>query len=39
MLDAITEVPAPYNEPVHSFAPGSSERTALESRMKQLAAG
>jgi 1-pyrroline-5-carboxylate dehydrogenase len=38
MLDAITEVPAPYNEPVHSFAPGSGERTALEAKLKQLAA-
>ncbi|MFL6110785.1 MAG: L-glutamate gamma-semialdehyde dehydrogenase, partial [Catenulispora sp.] len=38
MLDAITDVPAPYNEPVHSFAPGSSDRAALEARVKQLAA-
>jgi 1-pyrroline-5-carboxylate dehydrogenase len=38
MLDGITQVPAPYNEPVHSFAPGSTERTALEARLKQLAA-
>ncbi|HWD46746.1 MAG TPA: L-glutamate gamma-semialdehyde dehydrogenase [Actinomycetota bacterium] len=38
MFDAITEVPAPVNEPVHSFAPGSPERTALETRLKQLAA-
>jgi 1-pyrroline-5-carboxylate dehydrogenase len=36
MFDAITEVPAPVNEPVHSFAPGSPERTALEARLKQL---
>jgi 1-pyrroline-5-carboxylate dehydrogenase len=38
VFDAITEVPAPVNEPVHSFAPGSPERTALETRLKQLAA-
>ena len=38
MLDAITQVPAPYNEPVHSFAPGSGERTALEAMLKELAA-
>jgi 1-pyrroline-5-carboxylate dehydrogenase len=38
MFDAITDVPAPINEPVHSFAPGSAERTALEARLKQLAA-
>src|SRR5436309_3456297 len=38
MLDAITQVPAPYNEPAHSFATGSSERTVLEARLKQLAA-
>jgi 1-pyrroline-5-carboxylate dehydrogenase len=38
VFDAITEVPAPVNEPVHSFAPGNPERTALEARLKQLAA-
>ena len=38
MLDAITQVPAPYNEPVHSFAPGSGERTALEAKLNELAA-
>jgi 1-pyrroline-5-carboxylate dehydrogenase len=38
MIDAITDVPPPLNEPVHSFAPGSAERTALEARLKQLAA-
>jgi 1-pyrroline-5-carboxylate dehydrogenase len=38
MFDAITQVPAPVNEPVHNFAPGSAERTALEARLKQLAA-
>jgi 1-pyrroline-5-carboxylate dehydrogenase len=38
MFDAITEVPAPVNEPVHSFAPGSPERSAIEARLKQQAA-
>jgi len=38
MFDAITQVPAPFNEPVHSFAPGSPERSALEDRLKHLAA-
>jgi 1-pyrroline-5-carboxylate dehydrogenase len=38
MFDAITDVPTPVNEPVHTFAPGSSERAALEARLKQLAA-
>jgi 1-pyrroline-5-carboxylate dehydrogenase len=38
MFDAITEVPAPVNEPVHTFAPGSPERSALEARLKQQAA-
>jgi 1-pyrroline-5-carboxylate dehydrogenase len=38
MIDAVTDVPPPLNEPVHSFAPGSAERTALEARWEQLAA-
>jgi 1-pyrroline-5-carboxylate dehydrogenase len=38
MFDAITEVPAPVNEPVHTFAPGSPERSAIEARLKQQAA-
>jgi 1-pyrroline-5-carboxylate dehydrogenase len=37
MFDAITDVPAPVNEPVRSFAPGSAERAALEQRLKQMA--
>ena len=39
MFDAITEVPAPVNEPVHNFAPGSAERSALEARLKQHGRG
>ena len=37
-MDAVTQIPAPRNEPVHSYAPGSSERAALEARLKELAA-
>ena len=37
-LDAVTQIPAPRNEPVHSYAPGSPERVALEGRLKELAA-
>lgn len=28
-MDAVTHVPVPYNEPVHSYAPGSPERDRL----------
>ena len=37
-MDAVTQIPAPRNEPVHSYAPGSPERVALEGRLKELAA-
>ncbi|QES48071.1 1-pyrroline-5-carboxylate dehydrogenase [Streptomyces venezuelae] len=36
-MDAVTQVPAPVNEPVHSYAPGSPERARLEIQLKQLA--
>jgi hypothetical protein len=36
MLDAVTSVPTPVNEPVRSYAPGSAERTSLEARLKDL---
>jgi 1-pyrroline-5-carboxylate dehydrogenase len=36
-VDAIIQVPTPANEPVLSYAPGSAERAALESTLKQLA--
>ncbi|MCZ7416355.1 MULTISPECIES: L-glutamate gamma-semialdehyde dehydrogenase [unclassified Streptomyces] len=36
-MDAVTQVPAPYNEPVHGYAPGSPERARLERRLKELA--
>ena len=38
MLDAVTVPPAPLNEPVRSYAPGSAERAPLEARLKELAA-
>ena len=38
MFDAVTSVPAPANEPVKSYAPGSPERAALDTRLKELAA-
>jgi 1-pyrroline-5-carboxylate dehydrogenase len=37
MLDAITYVPGPANEPVRGYAPGSQERAALETKIKELA--
>jgi 1-pyrroline-5-carboxylate dehydrogenase len=37
-MDAVTEVPVPHNEPVHSYAPGTPERHVLEARLKELAA-
>ena len=37
MLDATTVVPAPINEPIRQYAPGSSERASLEARLKDLA--
>ncbi|MFG2223350.1 L-glutamate gamma-semialdehyde dehydrogenase [Streptomyces sp. NPDC048644] len=36
-MDAVTHVPAPYNEPVHGYAPGSPERARLETKLKELA--
>ncbi|MFF3496190.1 L-glutamate gamma-semialdehyde dehydrogenase [Streptomyces sp. NPDC002795] len=36
-LDAVTQVPAPVNEPVHGYAPGSPERARLEIKLKELA--
>jgi 1-pyrroline-5-carboxylate dehydrogenase len=37
MFDAVTSVPAPANEPVRTYAPGSAERAALEAKVKELA--
>jgi len=37
MTDAIARVPTPHNEPVKDFAPGSSERRSLKTRLESLA--
>ena len=37
-MDAVAQVPAPYDEPAHTYAPGSPERARLERRLKELAA-
>src|SRR5215471_5259409 len=37
VFDAVTNVPVPANEPVKSYAPGSSERAVLETKLKDLA--
>ncbi len=37
MLDAVTNVPVPANEPIRTYAPGSPERAALEEQIKALA--
>ncbi|MEV5509430.1 L-glutamate gamma-semialdehyde dehydrogenase [Streptomyces orinoci] len=36
-MDAVTQVPVPVNEPVHTYAPGSPERARLEAKLKELA--
>jgi 1-pyrroline-5-carboxylate dehydrogenase len=36
-VDAVTNVPVPVNEPIQGYAPGSPERAALESKIKELA--
>jgi 1-pyrroline-5-carboxylate dehydrogenase len=36
-MDAVTRVPAPYNEPVRQYQPGSADRGAVEARLKDLA--
>jgi 1-pyrroline-5-carboxylate dehydrogenase len=36
-MDAVTNVPLPVNEPVRTYAPESTERAALENRIKELA--
>ncbi|POM24778.1 1-pyrroline-5-carboxylate dehydrogenase 1 [Actinomadura rubteroloni] len=38
-MDAVTSVPAPVNEPVHGYAPGSPERARLTAALAELAAG
>ena len=36
-MDAVTNVPSPHNEPVRQYPPGSPDRAALESRIKEVA--
>jgi 1-pyrroline-5-carboxylate dehydrogenase len=36
-MDAITDVPAPVNEPVHDYAPGSGERSRLADALNTVA--
>jgi 1-pyrroline-5-carboxylate dehydrogenase len=38
MSNAYFEVPEPYNEPVKSYAPGSSERAELQGKLEQFQA-
>ena len=35
-MDAVTHVPAPLNEPVRDYAPGSPERAALEVALAEV---
>jgi 1-pyrroline-5-carboxylate dehydrogenase len=35
-MDAITDVPAPANEPIHDYAPGSGERNRLTAALHDL---
>ncbi|WKY53664.1 L-glutamate gamma-semialdehyde dehydrogenase [Nocardia seriolae] len=37
-MDAVTVVPAPGNEPVHTYAPGSRERELLTGKLADLSA-
>jgi 1-pyrroline-5-carboxylate dehydrogenase len=36
-MDAVSRTPAPANEPVRQYQPGSHERAVLESKIKELA--
>jgi 1-pyrroline-5-carboxylate dehydrogenase len=38
-MDAVTAAPAPINEPVRTYAPGSAERESLQAMLKELAGG
>jgi len=38
-MDAVTQVPAPLNEPVLDYAPGSPERAELEVALSELGGG
>jgi 1-pyrroline-5-carboxylate dehydrogenase len=36
-MDAVSRTPVPVNEPIRQYQPGSHERAALESKIKELA--
>ncbi len=36
-MDAVTRVPAPVNEPVRRYQPGSGDRAVVEAKIKELA--
>jgi 1-pyrroline-5-carboxylate dehydrogenase len=36
-MDAVTQVPSPYNEPIRQYQPGSADRSAIAARIKDLA--
>src|SRR5215471_17003746 len=36
-MDAVTHVPQPANEPVRQYVPGSTERAAVDNKIKELA--
>jgi 1-pyrroline-5-carboxylate dehydrogenase len=36
-MDAVTQVPSPYNEPIRQYQPGSADRSAVAARIKDLA--
>ncbi|GGM34706.1 1-pyrroline-5-carboxylate dehydrogenase [Dactylosporangium sucinum] len=38
LMDGLSTVPEPKNEPVHGYAPGNPERAALQRRLTELAA-
>jgi 1-pyrroline-5-carboxylate dehydrogenase len=35
-VDAVSQIPTPRNEPVHDYAPGSTERSALQAKLAEL---
>jgi 1-pyrroline-5-carboxylate dehydrogenase len=35
-MDAVTTIPAPHNEPVLNYEPGSAERVALQAKLAEL---
>ena len=35
-MDAVTSPPAPHNEPIKDYAPGSPERAELQAKLQEL---